>query len=102
MTYQTSLHSATGQLAVWPTKRHHPVAVEIDGASRMIVVDAIIADLPDHENPDADAKFLVCGMSLGSPGYARITGVEVPFMSLPEPLRAEIVEELSRVAGIAG
>lgn len=99
--YQTSINSDTGQMTVWPTKVVHEVHVEIGGRARLILVDIVIADLPDSNHPDHDATFLLCGVHPSFDGPdSRITGLKVPFLELPQPLRDEIVAELSRVAGI--
>ena len=99
--YQTSINSDTGQMTVWPTKSVHEVHVELGGTRRLFLVDIVIADLPNSLNPNAEARFLLCGVhpSLVGPG-TRITGLEVPFTDLPVTLRDEIVAELSRIAGI--
>lgn len=103
MTYQTTMHSSTGDLSFWPTTSLHPIDVALDGVPLSFTVDAVIADLPNSANADTTpARFLVCGFHNRGTDYARITGVEVPFMELPLALRTEIVHELQRVAGVSG
>jgi hypothetical protein len=99
--YQTSINSDTGQMTVWPTKVVHEVHVDVRGRTLLILVDIVIADLPDKSHANADARFLLCGVHPTVDGPdSRITGFEVPFVELPQPLRDEIVAELSRIAGI--
>jgi hypothetical protein len=99
--HQTSIDSDTGQMAVWPTKKIHEVRIEVDGKALLVLVDVVIADLPSPENRDIEIRFLLCGVHpyFDSPD-TRITGIEVPFLELPQALRDEIVVELSRIAGI--
>lgn len=96
---QTTMNSDIGQMTIWPTASKHPVNVEINGEERVIVIDAIIVDLPDEDHKAAEPAFLACGVVyLADGSYVRITGLVLPFMTLPLPLRDEIILELTRHA----